>query len=248
MMTAACFGVTVMTFRSERSKALRACTQAVTSGSTPRTMSIFGGGEGAPPLPPPLAPSGRSMTTPYCFSNFGRYRKLRAVTSGGKSTFRLRTLSSFKSSAFTPLLAATRCTMRRWRLPERAIFASSSFCFSRSSHACFKDSICVWKLLNDSQPSDFESALSRSSNICAFVSSVKVPSSFLQMRSSRICSMILLVFTFFGREIFTPRSVSSTSAMIFSRSLRCSVTSLTTSSPVCLLRSGKASRVLWIFV
>mmetsp|Transcript_9783 Transcript_9783/g.22318 ORF Transcript_9783/g.22318 Transcript_9783/m.22318 type:complete len:200 (+) Transcript_9783:1516-2115(+) len=69
MTNAACFGVTVMTLRSERSRDLSACTHEDTSGSTPRTMSILGGGAGVP-LPLPFMPSGRSMTTPYCFSNF----------------------------------------------------------------------------------------------------------------------------------------------------------------------------------
>mmetsp|Transcript_21763 Transcript_21763/g.39011 ORF Transcript_21763/g.39011 Transcript_21763/m.39011 type:complete len:316 (+) Transcript_21763:1729-2676(+) len=94
------------------------------SCTTPRITRLLGGGL-VFPLPAPLLPSGRSMRTPYCFSNRRWNSEMFAATSGDKSTLRATRSSTFKDSAFTSCNAAMRWRMRCWIVPSRALARSS---------------------------------------------------------------------------------------------------------------------------
>mmetsp|Transcript_81889 Transcript_81889/g.236734 ORF Transcript_81889/g.236734 Transcript_81889/m.236734 type:complete len:255 (-) Transcript_81889:307-1071(-) len=242
MMAAACLDDTSTTLRSEKSSALSAATHAAVSSPTPCTVKYFGGGAGAPPLPKPLPPSGRSITTPNCFSNFALYKKLCEETSGVRSTFVLTMLDSSTSSAFTPLFAATRAARRFFSPPAFTVLAVSSFAeircwiFSRSLF------ISSWNLQNDSHLCALESSFLFSASISFFASSENDSASVLHCLSSAICAMILLVSMIRGRGHFASRRDSSTWRMISCNWRCCSDASLRTwpALAVAPLSSGTA--------
>mmetsp|Transcript_6982 Transcript_6982/g.17548 ORF Transcript_6982/g.17548 Transcript_6982/m.17548 type:complete len:202 (+) Transcript_6982:71-676(+) len=169
MITEACFGLTVITCLPDKSKARNSLTHSLASSVTPCTIKLFDGGD---PLARPLPPSGRSMTTPCCFSNLDLYKKLRTMTSGGSSTFVVVTDASSTSSGFKPLAAATRAAMRFLSLPARTSFAVTSFSAMRLVHLSRKVLSSSWNLAKTSHLCAFESSCLLSSNISNFISSV----------------------------------------------------------------------------
>mmetsp|Transcript_29246 Transcript_29246/g.84023 ORF Transcript_29246/g.84023 Transcript_29246/m.84023 type:complete len:259 (-) Transcript_29246:13-789(-) len=229
MIAAACFEVTFITLRSEKSKARSAATHAAVSPPTPCTTKLLGGLRSCPaPLPMPLGPSGRSMTTPYCFSKRLLYRKLTAVTSCDKSTTVLTMLPSSISSGLTPLLDATRPANLFLSLSDLTDFSWASLAamrFCTFSRNLFMSS---WNFKYDSQRCAFDNSWRFPASISSLASAENDNSSVWHCLSSFICSRIFAGSGCFGRGHFASRSVASSCFTTSSRRRRCSTTSFST--------------------